>query len=347
MLYPVPLGEADVEIPKGLVVRLHEHKLSLELVARIHDTIRRFGPCGGYRCAACSRLRYGVVRYCAACDFAVCPECFETGEEEQKDMLGAILEDERTSKVQEALRFKRQKSLKRTSKVAGELTPIMQACVEGDCAKVKDIVDKDEFLQSLDLEQVADIAAGEHKGKTALILAAQHGHRTIVLLLIGRGASLEAVDNNGMTPLMHAAYAGFVEVLDELLFAGATIDRVAFCGYTALLFAANKGQEICCHRLLDASANAMARTPAGRTALIVAAFNGHVRTVQLLLRRDDVDVDCKDDEGYSARDAAIAAQRTHIEQLISTRLLQLAGRGTKHLPSRPPSQASTPPDLHL
>ncbi|MDZ7879593.1 MAG: hypothetical protein U5L45_18085 [Saprospiraceae bacterium] len=61
------------------------------------------------------------------------------------------------------------------------LTPLLHACIVGDGAAAKDIVDKSDFMKDLDLEATA--SHGPHEGKTALILAAQHGHKLIVELL--------------------------------------------------------------------------------------------------------------------------------------------------------------------
>jgi ankyrin repeat protein len=198
---------------------------------------------------------------------------------------------------------------------AAELPPLLQACVQGDVYTAKDIVDKSDFMQDLDLE--ATVSNGPYAGRTAVILAAEAGHKDIVELLLSRDVQREAVDNLGLTALMHAAFNGHTDVVDELLFNGATVDRVAFCGYTAMLLAANRGHAEVVRRLLAAGASPLARTPAGRNAVLVAAFNGHLPTVKVLVHVTGIELDARDDEGYSAVDAACANNHTAVATFLS------------------------------
>ena len=184
----------------------------------------------------------------------------------------------------------------------------------GDLKTVSDRIDRNEFSRDLDLEAVVE--TGVHRGRTALVLAAQHGHQPIVGLLLARGADPETVDNYGMTPLMHAAHQGHLSVLNELLFANVIIDRVAFCGYSALLFAANGGHPDCARRLVASGANVHARTPGGRTALIIASLNGHITTVRYFLQHTRLDPLAKDHEGYNAFHAAVAMKQSAIEGIL-------------------------------
>jgi hypothetical protein len=267
-------------------------------------------------CAVCTRLRYAECHACATCsNFFVCVPCFATAWTEQEECYQEALALERAAADAQAAKrtmlggshtigLTSSPSVLVADTAATELPPLLQACVLGDVYTAKDIVDKSDFMQDLDLE--ATVSHGPHAGRTALILAAQAGHKDIVELLLSRDVQREAVDNLGLTALMHAAHAGHTDVVDELLFNGATVDRVAFCGYTAMLLATNRGHADVVRRLLAAGASPLARTPAGRNAVLVAAFNGHLPTVKVLVDVTGIELDARDDEGYNAVDAACA-----------------------------------------
>ena len=50
------------------------------------------------------------------------------------------------------------------------------------------------------------------KGNTPLWLACNGGHLDVVMLLVGKGADVNAADNRGVTPLMAAFRKGHVQV---------------------------------------------------------------------------------------------------------------------------------------
>lgn len=287
-----------------LAIAVHEHP------------VRPRKARNSYVCGICRHLRYELVHSCASCpDVTYCPACIEAALQEQE----ACIAEARSLEAERAASEHRKRANWRRTEAGGAaddegLPPLLSACVIGDFVLAKEIIEKSDFLKDLDLEATTN--HGAHAGRTALILAAQHGHKQIVELLLGRDTQREAVDNHGMTPLMHAAYSGFVDVVDELLFAGVIVDRVAFCGYTSMLFAANRGHVEVVRRLLAAGASPLARTPAGRNALIVASFNGHVETVKVLLKVPGMELDASDDEGYSAHDAALANNFANIAQLV-------------------------------
>ena len=317
MARPGSVAEVDDVVATNVCLYLHEHPLKL---VQLSTTRIDIGLTSSFVCASCKQLRYQVVRYCAQCLYACCDGCFGKYRAEQTDAVRSILHDERRLVAEhEAIRQQHLQNTKQLAARTAGLPPIVAATIVGDTNTIKDIVEKNSFANTLDLEQVCEL--GEYKGKTLLILAAQFGRREIATLFMSRGAKTESIDARGMTPLMHAAFNGHVDVLDELLFANVVVDRVASCGYTALLFAANKGHAHAVHRLLAAGAKLTARNPLGRTPLIIAAFNGHLKVVELLLSRySDMEVLYDDFEGYTARDAAIAMNHVHVERLITERI---------------------------
>ena len=64
-------------------------------------------------------------------------------------------------------------------------------------------------------------------GKTALIIAVDHGNLPIVTILLESGASVDMVDNDGNTALMHAAKKEYnIKIIKELLKYNASLKKV-------------------------------------------------------------------------------------------------------------------------
>ncbi|KAA0170630.1 hypothetical protein FNF28_01392 [Cafeteria roenbergensis] len=63
-----------------------------------------------------------------------------------------------------------------------------------------------------------------NNGVTALIVAAEHGHKDTVELLLDRGADLEATDDDGSTALVFAASGGHKDTVELLLDRGADLE---------------------------------------------------------------------------------------------------------------------------
>ena len=304
-----------IRIAEGEVLHLHPHPLQKVDIRKRLD-VKKYGFGASFVCSECKQLSYDCAYVCKLCEqLHICLSCFSHFKKEQDDAIRDVMQEE----MSDLHHHDRSRTFRSMSVVPKDrIDEFLGACAEGDCDHVKEIVDKNEFTKELDLECISD--HGEYRGQTGLVLAAKRGHRNIVVLLLERGCNAEAVDNDGLTPLMHAALGGHVEVLDELIFAGVSVDRIAFCGYTALLLAASKGHALCLKRLLAAGANGNARTPSGRSALVVAAFNGHAEVIQLLLEQSIIDIHAKDNEGYSALDAAIACKRYGVERILKRAL---------------------------
>lgn len=329
-------------VGKWVLLAVHEHPLP-----------KRKMRGASFVCAVCGQVRYSEGHACATCPastggtFAVCCPCFASAWTEQEECFLEAKRLEAEERHQATLKAAQWRSdaaaaTGAASSVGAEgtapgsgprrqvaaggaidplaadvlaaLPPLLRACVSGDAVTAKDIVDKSDFNNDLDLEATA--SSGPHQGRTALILAAQFGHKAIVELLLNRDTQTDAVDDLGMTALMHASYNGHTDVVDELLFNGAIVDRVAFCGYTSMLFAASRGHTDAVRRLLAAGASPLARTPKGRNAVVVAAFNGHINVVKVLVQVSGIELDARDDEGYSAVDAAQANHYSTVEAVL-------------------------------
>jgi ankyrin repeat protein len=71
-------------------------------------------------------------------------------------------------------------------------------------------------------------------GMTALHVAASKGDKTIVELLLTRGADIEAREDTGRTPLHTAAFRGYHEIVELLLLKGAKVNAQTNDGKTPL-----------------------------------------------------------------------------------------------------------------
>ena len=80
---------------------------------------------------------------------------------------------------------------------------------------------------------------------TALIAAAQEGHREVAALLLAKGASVDKtvmVCGNEKTALMGASRNGYLKIVELLLSKGANVNLVSQpLGVTPLMVAAGRG----------------------------------------------------------------------------------------------------------
>jgi len=194
-------------------------------------------------------------------------------------------------------------------------------CNNGDTALIlaaekghKDIV---EAL----LVQGADVNAKGRYGDAALICAAQNGHTDIVRALLAQGADVNAQNKGGDTALILAAYNGHKDIVKALLDKGADIDVNAQNkgGDTALIWAAHNGHTEVVQALLakGVNINVNAQNKFGNTALIVAAAKGHTEVVNVLLDKGaDIDVNAQNKGGDTALILAAYNGHTDIVQAL-------------------------------
>lgn len=83
----------------------------------------------------------------------------------------------------------------------------------------------------------APVNAQNENGDTMLMLAAYHGHLTLVRGLLQRGANPELANERGQTPLMGVAFKGDAAVARVLLEGGAKPDGADPEGKTPLTWA--------------------------------------------------------------------------------------------------------------
>lgn len=129
-------------------------------------------------------------------------------------------------------------------------TPLMSAAREGRTACISLLVASTSCLSVLD--------AQNHKGETALFIAAKENYSSDAMMLMAAGADLEKADLHAWTPLIAACHNGSIQLVECLLEAGANYNAMSKSGSTCLDHAQVKKHRIVERLLKD-------RTPMART----------------------------------------------------------------------------------
>jgi ankyrin repeat protein len=117
----------------------------------------------------------------------------------------------------------------------------------------------------------ADVDEQDKDGWFALMVAAIHGHTTVVEALVQAGARIDLQDKGGGTPLMAAAFYDRTAIAEALVKAGAQLDLQNTDGMTALMAAVQKGRAANVKLLVEAGAQINLQNDDGWSALMLAA----------------------------------------------------------------------------
>ena len=169
----------------------------------------------------------------------------------------------------------------------------------------------------------APLEAVNENGETALILATRNGHTETVRLLFTVAARLpvrtESERGPRVTALHHAVYHGHRAIIDILLADREAANAADERSFSPLHIAAMTGRaDIAAQLLALADPNGM--TDTRRTPLHLAARYGHLAVVDVLLRRDDIDLAARNVFGQTALHFAAYHGHTEIVRRLASRM---------------------------
>lgn len=222
-------------------------------------------------------------------------------------------------------------------------TPALLAAAGGD--------EDDAAGVQLLIRHKARVDARDAHRRSALHVAAFHGHDDILAALLGAGADVRGRDNDGRTPLLEAARGGRLSAFEALLAAGADVVAVDIAGRNALVLActAELPSAALVQRLLELQVPADVADAEGRKPVDRAAEAGRWTLVRLLDPDYPlpVNLDTGDDDDLSAGDRtpvlllrASLREERFTDQAPLLRLLGARELGSLLLdPDMPPSLA--------
>ena len=161
---------------------------------------------------------------------------------------------------------------------SSQVTPLTEASVKGHDDVVTAVLDLGANVNN----------PAPCSGKTALHLACQQGHTTIVEHLIVRGANIDARDFTGSAPIHSAAYSGRKAALLCLINHGADVNSVTTDRVSSLFYAAQNGHLPVVVVLIIRGADLNLSNKEGATPLMMAAGKGHFEVVKFLVEKGAV-----------------------------------------------------------
>lgn len=182
-------------------------------------------------------------------------------------------------------------------------------------------------------------ALSRRDGRRPLHWVAWRGYPLqLAVLLIDRGADIDARDERGLAPLHVASYKGDPELVELLIARGAGVNAVEdHYGFTPLhhtiAYGNSKIAEI--ELLIRHGADVNTRSSRGEPPLHWAVRKGDAKMVELLLRRG-ADVNARDDKGLTPLDVA----ERHC--MSSSPIFASLSRKKTEVDRQSPGQASAP-----
>ena len=164
------------------------------------------------------------------------------------------------------------------------------------------------------IKQGEDINCRDHRGMTALMIAAENGRVQIVQLLVKEGANLDFTSEqlrSGYSALMIAVVEGHQEIVKLLIDAGADLNLTDIVGRTASMLAVKTGQKERLSMLMEAGAEIRG----SRNPLFIAARRGHKEITKMLVNAG-ADVTARDSRGHTPLTIALSSQQFQVAQTL-------------------------------
>ena len=139
-----------------------------------------------------------------------------------------------------------------------------------------------------------NVNSADYDRRTALHLAASEGNKRMCQYLVDHGANINCADRWKGTPLSDAMREGHTAVAQFLMSRGGRLNWDEMKTSGELCELARKGDISQLSLILRSGCDVNSADYDSRTALHLAASEGNLSTVQSLLARNDISVDCRD-----------------------------------------------------
>lgn len=173
-----------------------------------------------------------------------------------------------------------------------------------------------------------DLNTRDEQGNHALLLAIREGSPRVANFLLDQPlVQVEARNLRGESPLMIAALKGQLRLAQRLIERKAEVNKP---GWAPLHYAATNAEPVSAdlvRLLLEHHAYIDAESPNRTTPLMMAAQYGTPAVVQLLLE-EGADPTLRNEQGLTALDFAVRAERKDAAQLITAALRARHSTGT-------------------
>ncbi|XP_067668335.1 ankyrin repeat domain-containing protein 50-like [Haliotis asinina] len=178
------------------------------------------------------------------------------------------------------------------------------ACLGGDVKVVKYVLSKNTL----------DINGRVRCGRTAVMLAADNGHRDVLELLVGRGANVALTDENGDNFLHCACREGHAEVVKYILLQDLVdINSLGHEKKSPVLIAGEQGHTEVVELLVKHGADLSLREKSGSNTLHRACYYGQFDVVKHILSLNRVDINCR---GYMKRTPVMVAAEQGYKKIV-------------------------------
>ncbi|XP_067660126.1 putative ankyrin repeat protein RF_0381 [Haliotis asinina] len=170
-------------------------------------------------------------------------------------------------------------------------TTLLDACIVGDLARVKYILS----------DNRSNINSRGENNVTPVLHAAMNGHREVFDLLVREGANLSLLDDTGLNILHSASIGGNVEIVKYVLTQNIMgINSRQKYGFTPAMNAALYKRKEAFDLLVKAGADLLLMNDLEQTILHVACQGGNIVIIKYLIKREIVDIDSRDVDGWTA-----------------------------------------------
>ncbi len=135
---------------------------------------------------------------------------------------------------------------------------------------------------------------------TPVEMAIEKGHIEIVKMLLSAGADMQSMQSASCGPLQLAVTHNYIEIVKLLLAHDVDVNVPNKDGSTAIHIAAENGFAEIVQLLLDAGAHVQTKNNSGKTALDYASKNNHQKIIALLIDHGADEEELKQDEWFKA-----------------------------------------------